>query len=518
MTAHSPDLARPVFVVAAPRSGASLLACALGQHPRLWQVHEGEWLTSLCDLLAGTGAAPPAAGERATALRAYGHATGLLAGVGSNAEGGRWVAAEPELSSHIVTLAALFPDSRFVHVIRDADLVALSLSAAARGADGATGGTQIALDQRRSVSLQDAYSSWLGSVQEGVAAADALGTDRLLTVRHADLLRHPDEVVRRCLEFAGEPYSEACLRPLRGVRDLPVTPADLAALMALDEHPSARTARVLTSELLGQPAVSALATRNGSRPDAQPEQRADATDVRGARGRGRIAMVTEHFPKFSETFFVDKFTHLSERGWDVHVVCGDADPQQLEYFPAVRAAVEKGERVHVTGDLDRELLALEPDIVHFEYGALARGRMYLRDLLGCAVVVSFRGYDINYLGLDHADFYGEVWEGADVLHLVSEDVWTRAQRRGCPAQKRHAVIRDATDTSGFDPPRRDVPPVLGTPERPLRVLSVGRLHWKKGYEYGLAALARLRDAGVHVSTGSSATASTGRRSCSPRTT
>jgi colanic acid/amylovoran biosynthesis glycosyltransferase len=40
--------------------------------------------------------------------------------------------------------------------------------------------------------------------------------------------------------------------------------------------------------------------------------------------------------------------------------------------------------------------------------------------------------------------------------------------------------------------------VLGTPGRPLRILSVGRLVWKKGHEYGMRAIKLLQDRGLHV--------------------
>ena len=38
----------------------------------------------------------------------------------------------------------------------------------------------------------------------------------------------------------------------------------------------------------------------------------------------------------------------------------------------------------------------------------------------------------------------------------------------------------------------------GTGDRPLRLLSVGRLHWKKGHELALAAAAILRERGVEL--------------------
>jgi colanic acid/amylovoran biosynthesis glycosyltransferase len=38
---------------------------------------------------------------------------------------------------------------------------------------------------------------------------------------------------------------------------------------------------------------------------------------------------------------------------------------------------------------------------------------------------------------------------------------------------------------------------VGTQDRPLRILSVGRLHWKKGYDYALQAVKGLVDQGIH---------------------
>ncbi len=47
---------------------------------------------------------------------------------------------------------------------------------------------------------------------------------------------------------------------------------------------------------------------------------------------------------------------------------------------------------------------------------------------------------------------------------------------------------------------RDTPKVIepvGSAARPLRILSIGRLEWKKGYEYALQAARMLRERGIH---------------------
>lgn len=257
----------------------------------------------------------------------------------------------------------------------------------------------------------------------------------------------------------------------------------------------------------------------------------------------RLALVVPSFPKLTETFIASKFLGLRERGWDVHVVCQRSDREEWRSVPDPRL-LELRSRVHAGWPhqprwlgaclmplqllrclawqprgtvrflrqgwprwgwgvfrrlyLDAELLLLQPDVVHFEFGPLAVGRMHVGQLLGAKTTVSFRGYDLNYAGLDVSAYYDEVWNSADGIHLLGADLWRRAQRRGCSPDQAHWLIPPAIDVHVFDgqrPPHRSV---VGTRERPLRVLSVGRLEWKKGYEYALQATRRLADQGLRV--------------------
>jgi len=212
---------------------------------------------------------------------------------------------------------------------------------------------------------------------------------------------------------------------------------------------------------------------------------------------GRVVLVTDHFPKFSETFFACEYTGLRRRGWDIHVLCNRSNRDQWQYFPELRDELEARERIHVITDFDAQLAELRPEVVHFGYGTLARGRMHVGEQLGCKVVVSLRGYDINYFGLDDPHCYDDVWAGVDMVHAVSEDVWRRAVRRGCPPRTPHRVITDAIDVAAFTAPSRRYEDV-GSERRPLRLVSVGRLHWKKGHEQALLALRTLLDRGVHA--------------------
>jgi colanic acid/amylovoran biosynthesis glycosyltransferase len=103
-----------------------------------------------------------------------------------------------------------------------------------------------------------------------------------------------------------------------------------------------------------------------------------------------------------------------------------------------------------------------------------------------------RGYDVNYAGLDQPGYFDEVWTRVDALHCLGEDMWQRSLRRGCPPDMPHRLIPPAVDVARFTPGER--------PERdgPLVVLTVARLHWKKGHEYGLLAIRELIDSGLDL--------------------
>ena len=215
----------------------------------------------------------------------------------------------------------------------------------------------------------------------------------------------------------------------------------------------------------------------------------------------RLVLFVNKFPALSQTFIVNKCVGLLRRGWDVHVLCQNtADPTNWAHFPELTDIPDMRQRVHdgfhSIVEINDRLYALDPDLIHFEFGSFAVGRIYLKEMLNCKVLVHFRGFDINYFGLDQPDCYQEVWERADALLFMSQDLWRRAQRRGCPPDKRHYCLLPGLDAADFDASSREHTQIAGSPSRPLRLLSIGRLVWKKGYEFGLQAVRSLRDQGI----------------------
>jgi colanic acid/amylovoran biosynthesis glycosyltransferase len=138
---------------------------------------------------------------------------------------------------------------------------------------------------------------------------------------------------------------------------------------------------------------------------------------------------------------------------------------------------------------------LRPDVVHFEWNLTAAGYLPLFDLLGCPVVVSCRGSQLQ-IAPHNPERRAEVsgiratFERAAVVHCVSEAIQEIALTHGLDKQKCR-IIRPAVDVGFFRP---------GSVPRPasgrFSILMTGKVSWVKGHEYALMALRRLIDSGV----------------------
>jgi colanic acid/amylovoran biosynthesis glycosyltransferase len=149
----------------------------------------------------------------------------------------------------------------------------------------------------------------------------------------------------------------------------------------------------------------------------------------------------------------------------------------------------------------RTLLALarlDPDVVHFEWESAAARLLPLGELFRCPVAMSCRGADIDIYPHSPAErsWVGQLplaFETAAGVHCVSEATLAAATAQGLSRAKA-SVITPAVDPDFFRPPE-DAPPPDG---RVLRLVDVGWLRWRKGWEYALQAVAELAAEGAAV--------------------
>lgn len=133
---------------------------------------------------------------------------------------------------------------------------------------------------------------------------------------------------------------------------------------------------------------------------------------------------------------------------------------------------------------NQPLIDYNPDIIH-----LLTSNTYesIKSILKeeTKLVVSFRGYDINvfpYISDANMKLTLEIFESADVLHFISEDLKRSALNLGANSNKCSVIYRSLDLTSKE----------IGLVQKDgLIISSVGRLVWEKGYIYALEAMSIL---------------------------
>ena len=130
---------------------------------------------------------------------AYPDAVRLLYGTYAAAhEKPRYGDKSPGYVTRMKLLTQLFPEARFVHIVRDVRSVALSLTEMP-----SEWGTR---------SVPEGAARWRHRVSRGHAEGTALGQERYLEVRYEDLVADSERELRRMLEFLLLPWDDAVLR------------------------------------------------------------------------------------------------------------------------------------------------------------------------------------------------------------------------------------------------------------------------------------------------------------------
>jgi colanic acid/amylovoran biosynthesis glycosyltransferase len=136
------------------------------------------------------------------------------------------------------------------------------------------------------------------------------------------------------------------------------------------------------------------------------------------------------------------------------------------------------------------------DLAHAHFGPVANNVRFVRELWRVPLVVSFHGYDVGAWPRDKGDaVYSRLFRTADIVTANSRYTRDRLEALGCPLGKIR-ILHMGLNLARFCF-RERTPPANGCVE----ILSVGRLVEKKGFEYSIRAVARLREAhpGIHYS-------------------
>lgn len=133
-----------------------------------------------------------------------------------------------------------------------------------------------------------------------------------------------------------------------------------------------------------------------------------------------------------------------------------------------------------------------PDVFHVQWAKSVSDWIFLKEKFGVKLVLSLRGTHINISPLANAALaasYRNSFKQYDAFHGVSNAIVKEAVKYGIDENKARVIY------SGL--PYRPLPVESRTLSDTLRILAVGRFHWKKGYHYLLDALAILKAKQIH---------------------
>ncbi len=117
----------------------------------------------------------------------------------------RWGSKTLSLNTKMESVHQVFPNAKFIHIIRDARDVCLSLrNAYLRQPDNDSW-------RRKGQSISKATSHWCTNVEAIVQSGKKLGPDLYLEIRYEDLVLKTEETLKQVCAFIGEEYDSKML-------------------------------------------------------------------------------------------------------------------------------------------------------------------------------------------------------------------------------------------------------------------------------------------------------------------
>ncbi|HET6313979.1 MAG TPA: glycosyltransferase [Chloroflexia bacterium] len=127
------------------------------------------------------------------------------------------------------------------------------------------------------------------------------------------------------------------------------------------------------------------------------------------------------------------------------------------------------------------------DVAHAHFGPVADKIRFVPSLWRVPLIASFHGYDVSAWPREKgAGVYERLFRAATLVTANSHYTRQRVEALGCPSA-RIRVLRMGLDLGEFAFRERSAPE-----DGCVRILSVGRLVEKKGFEYSIRALAQVR--------------------------
>ena len=136
-----------------------------------------------------------------------------------------------------------------------------------------------------------------------------------------------------------------------------------------------------------------------------------------------------------------------------------------------------------------------PDIFHIQWAKSLKFWFFLNELFKTKIILSLRGAHINYSPIfdkNLANDYKVFFPRVDSFHAVSNSILKEACNY-FDIKDKTKVIYTAFDMDSFSFKKKDT-----KFNNSYKFVSVGRFHWKKGYQYSISAVNRLLEEGNNI--------------------
>lgn len=238
----------------------------------------------------------------------------------------------------------------------------------------------------------------------------------------------------------------------------------------------------------------------------------------------KIGIVLSSSPAYSETFLTSKILGLQKQGHSIVLFCQEVFPdfslcetvilpnsstksiylpfkviitylrllfyykQVFKYYKLEQQSNTPILNIFKSVYLNSPFLKSKLDWLHFGFGTLALGREHIAQAIGSKMAVSFRGFDIGVYPIKHPHCYDKLWSTVDKIHVISDDIKSLLYHNNFRDESPVIKITPAIDVDFFSTNNK-----FTINEDVKQFITIARLHWKKGLDYTLEALAELKN-------------------------
>ena len=241
----------------------------------------------------------------------------------------------------------------------------------------------------------------------------------------------------------------------------------------------------------------------------------------------KIGLVLPNVPAYSETFFNNKIKGLQNHGYTILLfVNSNSDNTNIKnikvapnlsrnkiftilvsfksflqcvffhFLPTKKLfLLNKKDNFSFIANIkniisNSHILSQKVDWLHFGFGTMALQRENVAQAIGAKMAVSFRGFDIAIYPIKNVNCYNTVWKKVNKIHVISDDIKDLVIKNGYIENNKIVKITPAIDIKLFKSENKF--------ERQIfQIITISRLHWKKGLEYTLQALSILKQKNIN---------------------